>query len=210
MAIAGVSAVALGGLLWLNDRRMSEQATSAIYTEVSSVPSRAAALVLGTGKWIGDEPNLFYNYRLEAAAELFKRGKVRALVVSGDNSREDYDEPRAMKADLVAMGIPAEFITTDHAGFRTLDSVIRAKEVFGLDEYVIVSQRFHCERALYIARQAGHSAIAYAARDVDTVGGVKVRIREVLARCRALLDTSVLGTGPKFLGGPEEVRYRDA
>ena len=86
---------------------------------------------------------------------------------------------------------------------------MRAKEIFGLSDYIIVSQKFHCERALFIAREKGHSAIAFEARSVGSIFGLKVRLREVLARCKAFLDLKILGTQPKFLGKKEKVVYQE-
>lgn len=179
-----------------------------LYDNTADVPHHRVALVLGCSKFVqGGRPNLFYNYRLDAAADLWREGKIDAVLVSGDNSRKEYDEPSAMKADLVERGVPAEYITADYAGFRTLDSVIRAKEVFGLDEYIIVSQPFHCQRAVYLAGQKGQSVIGYCAADVGGSHGLKVRLRETLARAAAVLDV-LFSKRPRYLGQPEHIQYR--
>ena len=115
-----------------------------------------------------------------------------------------------MSADLVALGVPAEHITADYAGFRTLDSIYRAGDVFGLDSYIVVSQPFHIERALYLADQRGHDAIGYAARGPQGVHFQRNRAREVLARAKAVLDVEVLNLGPRFLGEPVYVNRRAA
>ncbi len=115
-----------------------------LYYDSNDIPHKRAALVLGCGKYVEGRPNLYYLYRLDAAAELWQAGKIDAILVSGDNSRKNYDEPSSMKADLIVKGVPAEYITIDYAGFRTLDSVVRAKKVFDLEDYIIVSQPFHC------------------------------------------------------------------
>ncbi len=179
-----------------------------LYYRMDDVPHRPAALVLGCGKYTQGRPNLYYQYRINAAVELWQAGKIDAIVVSGDNSRKDYDEPSEMKADLVEKGVPAEYITIDYAGFRTLDSVIRAEQVFGLDDYVIVSQPFHCRRAIYLALKQGQSVIGYCAADVAGTSGAKVRLREVLARTKAVADTFI-AKPPQFLGKTEQVNYRD-
>jgi SanA protein len=114
-----------------------------------------------------------------------------------------------MKADLIEMGIPEEYITCDYAGFRTLDSVVRAKEVFGQDRFIIVSQRFHCQRGIYIADRIGCSAYGYSASDVSGPWHLKVRLREVLARCKALVDTTI-GVAPKYLGDPVAVNLLES
>ena len=181
-----------------------------IYSNLADVPKKRAAVVLGTTKYAAGRQNLYYQYRLDAAEELFNHGKVDAIVISGDNATRYYNEPVQMQKDLIKRGIPAEFITLDYAGFRTLDSVDRAKEIFDLDDYIIVSQRFHCQRALYIADARGQkNVIAYQADGVSGVFSWRVRLREVLARFNAFLDINVLGTEPKFLGDKVTVKYRD-
>lgn len=180
-----------------------------LYDSAGEVPHRRAALVLGCSRETDGQPNLYYRFRLDAAEALWRAGTIDAILVSGDNSRVDYDEPGSMKADLVERGVPAAYITVDCAGFRTLDSVIRAKEVFGLEEYIVVSQPFHCQRAVYLAAKKGQSVIGYCAADVGGGSGVRVRVRETLARAAAILD--VLGSKrARFLGRREEIRYRTA
>jgi SanA protein len=127
---------------------------------------------------------------------------VEYLVVSGDNSRKDYDEPSAMREALMELGVPAERIYRDYAGFRTLDSVVRAQEIFGLDAPVFVSQRFHNQRALYLARSRGMEATAYEAWEPPLRYAMRTRAREVAARAAAVLDVRVLRRQPKFLGEP--------
>ena len=178
-----------------------------LYYNINDVPHRRAALVLGCGRYFDGHINQFYSYRISAAVQLWKAGKVEAILVSGDNSWVDYDEPTSMKADLVAKGIPAEYITIDYAGFRTLDSIVRAKKVFNLKDYIIVSQPFHCSRAIYLASQQGQDVIGWCARDVKSAAGLKMRLREVLARNKALLDI-LTNKNPKFLGKQERVTYK--
>ncbi len=179
-----------------------------IYHSIDDLPHKNAALVLGCSRTTNGRINLYYQYRIDAAAELWEKGKIDAIVVSGDNSRKDYDEPTGMKADLVQKGIPAEFITIDYAGFSTLDSVIRAEKIFGLKDYTIVSQPFHCSRAVYLAGQHGQSAIGYSARDISGASGIKIRLREILARTKAVCDI-LTSRSPEFLGRSEQVNYRE-
>ena len=122
--------------------------------------------------------------------------------MSGDNSRVEYDEPTDMMNALIAAGIPENRIHRDYAGFRTLDSVVRARDVFQEDAYIIVSQRFHVERALYIAKELGIEACGYPAREVGGNGGRRTKLREELARVKAVLDMRILKTQPKFRGEP--------
>lgn len=183
-----------------------------IYSDINQVPKRKIALVLGTSKYINqsDEThyNAYYAYRVQAAAKLYKAKKVDGILVSGDNSTQFYDEPSQMTQDLIELGVPSQYITQDYAGFRTLDSIVRAKKVFGLDDYTIVSQKFHCQRALYIAKSKGQNPIAFSASKVQSFAGLRTRLREVLARFKAFLDCKILKTNPKFLGETEIINYR--
>lgn len=178
-----------------------------LYDNPADIPHCRAAVVLGCGKYTQGRPNLFYLYRLNAAADLWHAGKIDAVLVSGDNSRKDYDEPSVMKADLVERGVPSEFIAVDYAGFRTLDSVIRANLIFGLDDYVVISQPFHCRRAIYLASRKDQSIIGYCAADVRGGHAVKIRLREVLARAAAVLDV-LISRPSRYLGPQEHIHYR--
>ena len=178
-----------------------------LYYDVNDVPHRPVALILGCNKYFEERINLFYLYRINAAYELWKFGKINAILVSGDNSRRDYDEPTNMKADLIAKGVPAEYITIDYAGFRTLDSIIRAGKVFNLEDYIVVSQPFHCGRAVYLAKQHGQDVIAFCADDVRSTAGFKLRLREVLARNKAVFDIFT-NKQPKYLGKQEKITYK--
>ena len=137
------------------DLYVSYLAKNRIYTDIATIPHRPVALVLGTSKYIGKKINHFYPPRLDAAQALFMNNKVQAIIVSGDNATRYYNEPQTMENDLIRAGVPNQYVVKDYAGFRTLDSVIRAKLIFGQDALTIVSQRFHCERALYIAQALG-------------------------------------------------------
>jgi SanA protein len=180
-----------------------------VHEAVGDVESAPVGLVLGTGKYVGDRVNLYYHYRVEAAAQLYHAGRVRGLIISGDNSRKDYNEPQEFKDDLVKKGVPAEHVTLDYAGFRTLDSIIRCKKVFAQERVTVVSQRFHCERAIMMARAHGLEAQGYAAPSPSIRYGWKVCVRECLARVAALADVYVLNRGPKFLGPIEKVGLRE-
>ena len=168
----------------------------------AEAPARRAAVVMGcVPKLRGGWDNPYFTARIEAAAELWRAGKVEALVVSGDNHVEWYDEPTEMKAALVAAGVPEDRIVCDYAGFRTLDSVVRAKTIFGLDSFLVVSQDFHVRRAIFLGRCRGLDVRGYAARGVP-FGRLSSRtiVREPLARVAAVLDV-LLGRRPRF-GGP--------
>lgn len=172
-----------------------------LYDKAEAVPEARTALLLGCVKKLSTGYNNgFFWKRINASAELYKAGKVKAFIVSGDNHVHGYDEPTDMKAELVAKGVPADKIYCDYAGFRTLDSIVRAKEVFGQTKLTIISQRFHTERSLYLASCYGIDAIAFNAPDVKLEWALKTYVREAFARVKAVLDTNLLETKPKFLG----------
>jgi SanA protein len=183
-----------------------ERNRARLFSDLGAVPFREVGLVLGTSPVTSSgKTNLHFAYRIEAAAALYHAGKVRHLLVSGDNHRADYDEPSAMKRALVARGVPAEAITCDYAGFRTLDSVVRARCVFGLGECTIVSQRYHNTRALEIARAQEIDAVAFCTREVPAVHALRTEVREVLARAMTVLDLYVWHRGPHFAGPYEPI-----
>lgn len=171
------------------------------YDTVAEVPHRICGLVLGTTPKVGSQDNQFFKARIRAAADLFNAGKVTYLIVSGDNSRNGYDEPSEMKAALIAEGIPAKRIYCDYAGFRTLDSVVRARRIFGQREFTVISQTYHNERALYIAKRFGMpECVALNAGNAAADKMLTQNIRELFARIMAVLDVEFLKTQPKLLG----------
>jgi SanA protein len=192
--------------LWLALEASSVAARAApfVSADSASLPTTKVALVLGCARLVGGgRKNLFFERRIAAAAKLFHARKVSYLLVSGDNSRRDYDEPSDMRRALIEAGVPASRIVLDYAGFRTLDSVVRAKDVFGLRELIVVSQRFHNERAVYLARAHGIHAHGYDAQDVDGPEGLRTRVREIASRVVAVLDVELLHSTPRFTGPPE-------
>jgi SanA protein len=193
-------------LVIASNQIVKRAAAGKIYTRVEDVPARDVALVFGTSPTSRGRSNLYYKYRMEAVAELWKAGKVKHIIVSGDNSTQNYDESTAMKEALNAIGVPDSVITLDYAGFRTLDSVVRCKWVFGQSEIILVSQGFQNERALFIAQHFGINAVAFNAKDVPSHFYGRNRIREYFARVKAVLDIYVLGTKPKFPGPPEPIK----
>lgn len=189
------------GADWL----VSHSVQGRLYHSTNEIKYNKVGMLLGTGKYLSSgHINLYYRYRIEAAAALYAAGKIDYLLVSGDNSRKDYDEPSAMKDDLMKAGIPSDRIYLDYAGFRTYDSVIRCKEVFGQSGITVISQAFHNERAVFIAQHKGVDAVAFNARDVDVRYGFKTRLREKLARVKVILDL-VFGKNPKYLGEKIEI-----
>lgn len=179
-------------------------AAGRIFTATDSVPRNDVALVLGTGRLTArGNVNLHFTQRMAAAAALYHSGKIRHLIVSGDNHSTTYDEPSDMKAALVALSVPANAITCDYAGFRTLDSVVRARTVFGLTNLTIVTEEFHCPRSLWIAQQHGLKAVAFAAPDLSARWSARVKFREALARTWCAADLFVFHCQPKFPGPAE-------
>lgn len=181
---------------WINRSTVSQ-----LYTDSSAIPARKVGLVLGASKnTIRGTNNMYFTYRMQAAYELYKTGKVQYLLLSGDNHTEGYDEPTDMRDALIKLGVPDSCIVLDYAGFRTLDSVVRCKEVFGEDSITIISQEFHNQRAVFIANKSGVHAIAFNAQEVNKNYSLKTRIREYFARVKCVLDIYILHTDPKFLG----------
>lgn len=185
--------------VFFNHHQIRLQTQNRTYTDVSAIPANDVGLVLGTSRRAYYGTNLYFKYRMEAAAELFLSGKVKHLIVSGDNHIKGYDEATDMRDYLVELGVPATAITCDYAGFRTLDSIVRCKKVFGQQKVTIISQAFHNERALFLADEYEMDAIAFNAKQV---GKYKYPFREYLARAKAIIDVRVLHTSPRFLGTP--------
>jgi SanA protein len=176
------------------------------FNTLENIEARDVALVLGTSKsFNGKYENPFFTTRMEAAAALYHTGKVKHILVSGDNSSDIYNEPRDMRKKLIDLGVPKAAITMDFAGLRTLDSVIRSKEIFQQKKIIIVSQAFHNYRAIFIARYHGIDAIAYNAA-YPAAATSKTLWREFFARPKAILDLYFLGTKPKFLGEKIDIR----
>lgn len=208
LIVALVLGLAVMAALVGADRACKRAADGKIFRAAESVPANDVALVLGTSKLTAaGRPNLHFNQRITAAAKLYRSGKVRHLLVSGDNHIAGYDEPSDMRDALVAAGVPEAAITRDYAGFRTLDSVARANSVFGLQSFTIVTEEFHCPRAVWIARQHGLNAVAFAAPDLQSRRWTwRVKAREVAARAWCAVDLYVLHRQPKFPGPREPIQ----
>lgn len=191
--------------LFFIDQLFSWRNQDKIYSQIDKLPSYEVALVLGTSKYLGKTLNEFYANRIDAAISLYQNNKVNTFLLSGDNAHRSYNEPWTMKRDLLKAGVPDDSIYLDYAGFRTLDSIVRSKAIFNTQEFIIVTQRFHCERALYIANYYDINAVCLAVPGPTQRTGVFVRTREVFARVKALLDLYIFGTQPKFLGPKEPI-----
>ncbi len=181
----------------------------AVYDTTQRVPVADVALVLGTSPYTHTgRPNLLFENRINAAAQLFHAGKVRYLLVSGANPSRAYNEPQKMYQALRKLGVPDAAITLDFAGFRTLDSVVRARAVFGLSHTTLITQRYHEYRALFLAERSGLSAVGYTWPDEDRRQPLRTEAREYLARVKAVLDVFVLDTPPRFLGPSRPIDTR--
>ncbi len=175
-----------------------------MYNEHSNIPTNNVGVVLGTSKYgrLGGV-NPYFKHRMDAAYELYKHKKIKHILVSGDNHVDGYNEPQQMKDYLVSLGVKENHITMDYAGLRTFDSMIRAEKVFGQHSFTIISQQFHNERAVFIARTNGIEAIGYNAK--SPVLSKRMKLREFLAKYKAVLDIYLLKTTPKFLGEKIEI-----
>lgn len=174
------------------------------YERAADVPSRPVAIVLGARVYRDGTPSPVLADRLATALDLYRRGRVRRILVTGDNGTDDYDEVTAMRNWLLARGVPPNDVVRDHAGFRTYDSMVRAARVFQVRHAVVCTQRFHMARSLFLARHAGIDAVG-AVSDLSPYGRrfrVGSTVREAIARPVALLDAWVLGRKPRFLGPP--------
>jgi SanA protein len=191
--------------IWANIE-VTKESGPFVTDNIENVGSFKAGLLLGTSKNLknGARNDFFFN-RINATVELFKRGKIQYIIISGDNSRDNYNEPFDMELELIKRGISIDKIFLDYAGFRTFDSVIRAKEIFGQTSYLIISQKFHNERAVYIARRNGINAFGYNANDVLAFKGFKTKLRELFARDKMFLDL-LLHVRPKYLGDQISVK----
>ncbi|MEU6475277.1 ElyC/SanA/YdcF family protein [Streptomyces sp. NPDC047017] len=167
----------------------------------ADAPRTEVAVVFGAGLWKG-EPSPYLAHRLDAAAALYREGRIKVVLVTGDNSREDYDEPDAMRAYLTAHGVPGTRIVTDYAGFDTWDSCVRAKKIFGVDRAVLVSQGFHIRRAVALCEAAGVDSYGVGVDAVHDTTWYYGGVREVFAAGKAALD-AVFRPDPTFLGPKE-------
>ena len=180
--------------------------SSSIYSDYDTLPVNPVGLVLGTSSRLTDgSPNPFFHNRMSAAARLYQLGKVGHIIVSGDNRTKFYNEPMEMKKALIKLGVPDSVITLDYAGLRTLDSVIRSKEIFGQDHLTIITQPFHSYRAIFISRYYHIDAVALVALEPVDEPAVSVYVREYFARAKAILDLYVLKTAPRHLGEKEHI-----
>lgn len=186
--------------IWIADRIIEKNSNDLVYNDTLIIPANKTGLLLGTCKTLSNGlPNEYFTNRIRAAVNLYHSGKIQYIVISGDNGKKTYNEPLDMKNELIRLGIPAEKIFLDYAGFRTYDSVIRMNKIFGQKSFTVISQDFHNRRAVYIAKRLGLNAIGYNAKDVNKYYGFKTMLREKFARVKVFTDL-LFNKKPKFLG----------
>jgi len=186
--------------VYFSNKAIDNAAKGKLFSDVKVIPYNKTGLLLGTAKFLhGGTVNPYYRYRIDATVELLNARKITYLVISGDNSRKDYNEPGMMKQDLVNAGIDSNLVFLDYAGFRTFDSMVRLREIFSQHSVTVISQQFHNERALYIAARESITAIGFNAKDVNKKMGFRTQLREKFARVKVFLDY-LTGKEPKFLG----------
>ena len=198
--LLGICFVVAGSAVLCADTRVRDRTAGRVYDYAGDIPAREYGLLPGTSRLVhGKYLNTYFYNRIHAAVELYQAGKIRKIIVSGDNGSSDYNETGDMALELIAEGVAPEDVLSDYAGFRTLDSVVRARNLFGADELTVISQRFHCERAIYLASENGIDAIGFEADEVAPRSvRIRLTVREAFARVLAVLDAEVLKTKPHF------------
>lgn len=199
--------LSIGILVILCNLQVNRKAEQYLYRDVQDIPHNKVGLLLGTSKKLSNgRSNLYFANRIQAAVDLYKAGKIDRIIISGDNSTHQYNEPQDMKDALIQHQVPDSVIYLDYAGFRTFDSVVRCKEIFGQHTITIISQKFHNARAIFIARQNNMVAVGFNAADVNQYAGLKTNIRELFARVKLFIDLFIIHQQPKFLGEQIEIK----
>ncbi len=207
VSLLAIPFLLLAGFVVFCNLLVSISTQDRVFRSAEEVPEKAVGVVLGTSKNVGpNQPNAHFITRVEAAAELFRMGKVQHLLVSGSNNSRYYNEPKDMEAALGRLGVPATAITQDEFGFRTLDSVVRAEKIFGQNSYVIITDDFHVTRAIFLAQHHEQDVVGFSAPGVDVHQSSRSRVREVFARVKAVLDIYLFDTQPRELGTPSPIQ----
>ena len=197
IALVGICTAAASALY------VAAQTKSGRYTDVSAVPPVRVAIVFGAGLEDDGTPSGMLADRLDAAIALHREGRVQRLLLTGDHSRDDYDEVNAMRRYALARGVPASDLASDFAGFRTYDSCYRARAIFGVERAVLITQRYHLPRALYTCRGLGIDSIGLGSQDWGKYpNGMMATYtwREWLASAVALWQVNVTRPEPRYLG----------
>lgn len=186
LVLAGILSVLIAALIFVSNREINSYGRKFTYSSVDKIPFNEAGLLLGTGKYLKPRVvNLYFAYRIKAAADLYKAGKIKVIIVSGNKFN---NEPKNMRLDLIKSGVPASAIYSDEEGFRTYDSVIRCSDVFGFQSFTVISQDWHNERAIFIARKLGLDAIGYNAEDIKGLMAFETDVRELFSRVKVFID----------------------
>ena len=179
--------------------------SGSVYSDIEDLKPHKTAIVLGTSPRIkSGQPNPYFHYRISAAAELYHQGKVQYIILSGDNRTRHYNEPEQMRREIIKYNVPDSVLYLDYAGLRTLDSMVRSKAIFGQDSIIVVSQKFHNQRAVFLARINGIKAVGYNATDIDRRTGVRTNVREIFARVKVFYDL-LTRKQPRHLGDQIEI-----
>lgn len=198
LVILGIPLIAFISLVIACNLVISLQSAGRIFSDPDDVPENSVGVVLGTSKNIApNRPNPHFEARMKAAADLYRQGKIRHILVSGSHNSRYYNEVKDMRRALTNLGVPAEAITGDPSGYRTLDSVIRAARVFGQDRYTIISDDFHVSRAVFLARRQQSDVVGYASDRIAMRYSIRSRLREIFARVKAVLDVYFFHTQPR-------------
>lgn len=206
LLVAVILVFILAGVILAANYAVEYNARGKTFDTDTEIKKNRVGLVLGTSKRVATgQLNLYFLYRVEAAVKLYNAGKIQFILVSGDNSQKEYNEPMDLKRALIKAGIPSEHIFLDYAGFRTLDSIVRAKKIFNQTSITIISQKFHNERAIYIAEKNGMDAVGFNARAVEGRVAARTNSREYLARVKLFIDL-LFNVEPKFLGEKIEIK----
>ncbi|MCP4133354.1 MAG: vancomycin high temperature exclusion protein [bacterium] len=194
--------ISIFAVIFICNWQVEQFAKKSVYYDLKKIPYNNVGLLLGTNKRVkSGRINLYFKYRINAAVKIYNSKKIKYILVSGDNTQNYYNETRDMKKELMKKGVPEHAIILDDAGIRTLDSVVRAKEIFGQKNITIISQKFQNKRAIYIADAHDIKAIGFNARDPLTkMKALRVKIREAFARVKVFIDLYILNTRPKFQG----------
>ena len=200
LVMGGIALTVIIAVIFLLNYVVSNSTKAFLFDDSNLLPNNKVGVLLGTSKYLGKgRVNEFWKNRVDASITLFNLGKIKCIIISGDNSKMYYNEPIEMKKELVKHGILDSVIFLDYAGFRTFDSMIRAYKIFGQSNFTVISQKFHNERAVYIARHYGINAIGFNAKEVSAYSGVKTALREKFARVKLFMDF-LIDRQPKFLG----------
>lgn len=195
IVIVAIAIIVLGINLYV---RLSTKKQIIKENEYSNLPDVDCIIILGAGIW-GDKPSPMLEDRLQEGINLYQNGVSDKIIMSGDHGRKEYDEVNIMKNYAIEKGIPSENIFMDHAGFSTYESIYRAKDIFQAKKVVIVTQKYHLYRALYIANRLGLEAYGVGADPRQYVGAFNREVREILARDKDFIKC-IFKPEPTYLG----------